>query len=84
MLAHFVLVLPVGAKNIPNHNNYVPLGQLRDLTGHKNYHEYPIYLYTLIEDSFKTLYTCLFKVLCLILGHLCFSFLTYFRKVNSV
>ena len=22
----------VGVKNIPNHNNYVPLGQLRDLT----------------------------------------------------
>ena len=28
VLAHFVLVLQVGVKNITNHNNHVPLGQL--------------------------------------------------------
>ena len=47
MLAHFVLVLQLGVKNIPNHNNHVPFGQLRDHTAHLIYHEYPIYLYTL-------------------------------------
>ena len=46
MLAQFVLVLQVGVKNIVNHNNYVPFGQLRDITAHLNYHEYPLYLYT--------------------------------------
>ena len=34
VLAHFVLVLQVGVKNIPNHNNHVPFDQLRDLTAH--------------------------------------------------
>ena len=32
VLALIVLVLQVGVKNIPNHNNHVPFGQLRDLT----------------------------------------------------
>ena len=45
VLAPFVLVLQVGVKNIPNHNNHVPLGQLRDHTASYNYHECPIYLY---------------------------------------
>ena len=29
-----MLVLKVGVKNIPNLNNHVPFGQLRDLTVH--------------------------------------------------
>ena len=28
------LVLQVGVKYIPSHNNHVPFGQLRDLTAH--------------------------------------------------
>ena len=34
VLAHFVLVLQVGVKNIPNHNNHVPFNQFRDVTAH--------------------------------------------------
>ena len=34
VLALIVLVLQVGVKNIQIHNNYVPFGQLRDLTAH--------------------------------------------------
>ena len=34
VLAHFAIVLQVGVKNIPNHNNHVPFDQLRDLTAH--------------------------------------------------
>ena len=34
VLAHFVLVLQVGVKNIPNHDNHLSFDQLRDLTTH--------------------------------------------------
>ena len=63
------LVLQVGVKNIPNHNNHVPFGQLRDLTAHLNYHEYPIYLHTKTR-LYQCMYTCLLKIVCLILGQL--------------
>ena len=69
MLALIVLVLQVGVKNIPIHNNHVPFGQLSDLTAHLNYHEYPIYLYIKTERLFQCIHTCLLKILpvCLIL-----------------
>ena len=70
VLAHFVLVLQVGVKNILNHNNHVLFYQLRDLTAHQNYHEHPIYLYTKIRRLFQCMFTCLLKILCLILGQL--------------
>ena len=59
MLAPFVLVLQVGVKHIPNHNNHVPLGQLRDLTAPLNYHECPIYLYTKIKIKTRSMYVYL-------------------------
>ena len=84
---HFVLVLQVGVKNIPNHNNLVPLCQLRDLAALKTYHEYPMYLYTKIRRLFQCMYTRLLKILCLILGQLWYMFfildLLLYAKVHS-
>ena len=76
MLAHFVLVLQVDVKNIPNHNNHVPFGQLRDLAAHLNNHEYPMYLYTKIRRLFQCMYmfTCLLKILYLSIGQLWYMF----------
>ena len=88
MLAPFVLVLQVGVKHIPNHNNHVPLGQLRDLTAHENYHEYPKYLYTKIKIKTLSMYVYLsvenlmtnFRAIMAYVFH--FGFIIY-RKVNS-
>ena len=85
----FVLVLQVGVKNIPNHNNHVPFGQLRDLSALLIYHEYQMYLYTKMRRLFRCMYTCLLKILCLclILGQLWYMFfildLLLYRKVHS-
>ena len=70
----FCLGFTGGVKNIQNHNNHVPFGQLRDLTAHLDYHEYSIYLYTKIRRLFQCIYTCLLKIICPILGQFWYMF----------